>query len=305
MNKGLAIVVYMILCLIWSSTWLMIKVGLEGAPPMTSAALRFIIASLIIFAILVKLRIHLPRTRHFILLSIFLGFFQIGAPYALVYWGEQYISSGLAAILFGTMPLFVAILARVILGDPMTLLKLIGIIIGTFGVYVIFSDSVSLGGYMSTWGMAAMILSSILASLSSVLVKKYSNPYHPYASLLIPMAVGGVILTAWGVLFEKTNPVHYDALTITTVLYLGIIGSVAAFGLYFWIIKHVDVTLLSYMTFIIPILACLLGWIFLRETLTINVLIGTGLIFAGIALATFRNLRRKGPRNAVHTRTAG
>ncbi len=275
----------------------MIKVGLEGAPPVTAAGLRFIIASFLIFAILLIWRIHVPRTRQFILLSIFLGVFQLGIPYALVYWGELHISSGLAAILFSIMPLCVAILARVILGDALTPSKIIGIIIGTVGVYVIFSDSAAVGGEKSALGMLAIILSAALASVTTVIIKKYSNPYHPFASLLIPMTVAGMLLTAWGRLFEVNAPIQFDTLTVTSILYLGIIGSVVAFALYFWIIKHIDVTLLSYMTFIIPILACFLGWIFLGETLTIDVLIGTGMIFAGIALATLRGIRTKGPSN--------
>ncbi len=277
----------------------MIKVGLEGAPPMTSAALRFIIASFIIFAILLKQRIILPRSRRFILLSIYLGFFQMGIPYALVYWGEQYISSGLAAILFSIMPLFVAIFARLLIGDALTARKIAGILIGALGVYAIFANNISAGGRMGMWGMLALLISAIMASLTSVIIKKHSGTYHPFASLFFPTAIGGILLATWGLLFEDIHSMQFDPLTITSILYLGILGSVTAFGLYFWIIKHIDVTFLSYMTFIIPILACILGWIFLQETLSINVLFGAALIFAGIALATMRKNRAKGATDGI------
>jgi putative membrane protein PagO len=299
MSRGLAVVVYIILCFIWSSTWLMIKVGLEGAPPMTSAAFRFIISSFIIFAILLKLRIKLPASRRFILLSVYLGFFQMGIPYALVYWGEQHISSGLAAILFSIMPLFVAVFARFLIGDSLTVRKIAGILIGALGVYVIFAGNIAAGDGMGIWGMLALLISAILASLTSVIIKKNSGNYHPFASLFIPIALGGVLLAVWGLLFEDVRSMRLDPLTITSILYLGILGTVIAFGLYFWIIKHIDVTFLSYMTFIIPILACLLGWIFLHETLTINVLFGAGLIFAGIALATLRRNKTKGATDGI------
>jgi drug/metabolite transporter (DMT)-like permease len=292
-NKSLLIGVYCILWIIWSSTWLMIKVGLEGAPPVTSAAVRFIIAALIIFSILVIRRIRFPRSRRFIGLSIFLGIFQMGIPYALVYWGEQHISSGLASILFSIMPLCVAVLARFMLGDSLTPAKIAGIIVGTVGVYVIFSDSISIGGLMSAWGMLALILSAVMASFCSVILKKYMGPYNPFAALFLPTLIGGIILTIWGLLFERNLPFRIDTLTIVSIIYLSVLGSVAAFALYYWIIKHIDVTVLSYMTFLIPILACLLGWIFLRETLTIDVLIGAGLIFGGIALATLKKPKPK------------
>ena len=149
MSSSLKFLVFSALCLIWSSTWIMIKVGLDGAPPITAAGLRFIIASLMIFAILVAKRIKLPADKQFYKLSLFLGIFQMGIPYALVYWAEQRISSGLPSILFSTMPFTVALLARGFLGDPITIPKMAGITIGTVGVAVIFWDGSTLGGSQS------------------------------------------------------------------------------------------------------------------------------------------------------------
>jgi len=293
MSNGLKIAVYSALCLIWGSTWIMIKVGLEGAPPVTAAGLRFIIASVMIFSILVARRIPLPRTRRFLWLSVYLGLFQMGFPYALVYWAEQHITSGLTSILFSTMPLTVAILARIVLGDPITLRKLAGIFIGTFGTAVIFWDGISLGGPGAVWGICASLASAFFASLSSVVVKRYGESYHPLASIFLPMAIGGVLLTAGGLVVEADRDIRWDTATVGSILYLAVLGSVVAFGLYYWIIKHIDITALSYQTFIIPIVACLLGWIFLGETVTIMTALGGGLVLAGIALATFGFARRK------------
>jgi drug/metabolite transporter (DMT)-like permease len=271
----------------------MIKVGLDGAPPITSAGIRFIIASLMIFSILVARRIRLPRDTRFYRLSFFLGLFQMGIPYGLVYWAELHISSGLTSILFSTMPFTVAILARLFLGDPITLPKMTGIAIGTAGVAVIFWDGISLGGPHAVYGIAAALGSAILASVSTIVVKKHSRSYNPIASIFLPMLIGGAVLMIGSILLERGEPVTWNAMTITSILYLAAFGSVAAFGLYYWIIKHMDVTVLSYQTFIIPILACFIGWIFLRETITIKIALGGGLILAGIALATFPRFRKK------------
>ncbi len=293
MGTGLKIVVFSALCLIWSSTWLMIKVGLEGAPPVTSAGLRFIIASFVILSILVYRRIRLPNTKRFYWLSLYLGLFQMGFPYALVYWAETRISSGLTSLLFSTMPFTVSILARVMIGDPLTLSKLAGIFIGTLGTAVIFWDGLSLGGSQSAWGIAAALGSALFASLSSVMVKKFARAYHPMASIFLPMVIGGILLTASGRVLESNQQIRWNFPTVGSVVYLAVIGSVVAFALYYWLIKHIDVTVLSYQTFVIPILACLIGWIFLRETVTINTAIGGGMILVGIALATFRLSRNK------------
>jgi putative membrane protein PagO len=293
MSNGIKIVVFGTLCLIWSSTWIMIKVGLEGAPPITAAGFRFIIASIVIFAILLYKRLGLPREKTFVCLSLYLGFFQIAVPYALVYWAEQHITSGLTSILFSTMPLTVAILARVFLGDPLTARKIGGILIGTLGVIVIFYDGTSLGGHEALWGIAATLLSAVFASVSSIVIKRFSRPYHPLASIFVPIVIGGIVLTTAGRLVEAQETITFDTITVTSIVYLAVFGSVAAFGLYYWIIKHMDVTVLSYQTFIIPILACLIGWIFLRETVTLRIALGGGMIVVGIALTTLSKTREK------------
>jgi drug/metabolite transporter (DMT)-like permease len=266
----------------------MIKVGLESAPPVTAAAYRFIIASIIIFAILIHRRIRLPRTPGFYWLSLFLGLFQMGIPYGLIYWAEQHITSGLASILYATMPITVAVLARVFLGDSLTLPKIIGILIGTLGTIVIFWGELSGGGSGTLWGVCAALAGAACSSVSSIVVKKHSRAYHPIASIFGPMLIGSVVLVIGARFFEAGQKVTWNAAAIGSILYLAVFGSVVGFGLYFWIIKHIDVTVLSYQSFIIPVLACFLGWIFLREKVTISVAIGGGLILVGIALATFR-----------------
>ena len=294
MSTTIKIVVYSSLCTIWGSTWVMIKVGLIGAPPFTAAGIRLIIASIVIFGILWWRRIPLPRSRAFYGLSLFLGVCQMGAAYGLVYWGEQYISSGLTAILFSSMPLVVALLARVALGESLSVFKLAGIVIGVLGVYVIFSDAAGLGGPKSAYGIGAILLSVILASLSTVAIKKYAREYHPFASISLPVAIGGVILMLCGLIFERGRHIDWNFTTVFSIVYLAIFGSVLAFSLFFWIIKHIEATVLSYQTFTLPIIAGLLGWIFLGETVTIRIVIGGCLILAGIALAIFPRTRNKG-----------
>jgi drug/metabolite transporter (DMT)-like permease len=293
MNTGLKFAVFSALCLIWSSTWLAIKVGLESAPPVTAAAVRSIIASVIIFAILIHRRIRLPRTPAFYWLSLFLGVFQMGIPYGLIYWAEQHITSGLTSILYSTMPFTVAILARLFLGDSLTSPKIVGILIGTLGTAVIFWGELSVSGSNAMWGICAVLASAVCSSVSSVAVKRYARSYHPLASISWPLLIGGIALAVGSRIFEAGQPIAWNAASIGSILYLAVFGSVVAFGLYFWIIKHIDVTVLSYQTFIIPIVASFLGWIFLRETVTISVAIGGAMILAGIALATFRFSRRE------------
>lgn len=287
-GKPLITMAYASMCTIWGSTWVMIKLGLRDAPPMTAVAVRFIIAALLTIFILALRKTPVPRSRRFIYLSVFLSVFHLAVPYALVYWGEQYISSGLTAVLYSTMPIYVALLARVLIGDPLTPRKIAGTVVGFAGVWVIFSDGLGLGGGKAIQGMLACLVSAFFASFSTVMVKKYASRYDPFVTLAIPFAGAALLLSATAAWVERSNPFTFNALTWFTVVYLAAFGSVSAFGLYFWIIKRIDVTVLSYQTFIIPVLAVMIGWIFLEEKVTIRVAVGASLIIAGIVLATVR-----------------
>ena len=150
-------IAYGAMCTIWGSTWIMIKLGLRDAPPLTAVAVRFIIAALLTVCILAVRKTPVPRSKGFFGLCAFLSVFHLAVPYSLVYWGEQHISSGLTAILYSTMPINVALLARVLIGDPLTPRKIAGTFVGFAGVWVIFSDNVSFGGAMAVQGMLACL----------------------------------------------------------------------------------------------------------------------------------------------------
>jgi len=265
---------------------MVIKVGLRQAPPLTGVALRFIVAALLVLAIVRARQLTLPRTRHFLLYGLFLGICQVGVPYVLVYWSEQRISSGLTAVLYSSMPLVVAVLARFRLGTPLTRPKLLGIGIGMLGVWVIFADSLRLGGTQSSVGVVSVLASVLFAGFASVMAKKHGGAYHPIAALLIPFAIAGLLVLLPAALLERSNPFRYDAATWGAIFYLAGVGSVTAFSLFYWVIRYVDVTLVSYQTFVIPILAVLLGALFLHETLSPRVGLGTACVLVGVAVAT-------------------
>ncbi len=290
--RTLVVFAYLGCCLIWGSTWMMIKIGLRGAPPVTSIAVRMTIASLIVTVLLKLGRISLPRDARFVRLGIFLGVFNVALPYVFVYYGEQRISSGLASVLYATMPLLVALLARAWLSDRLTLRKLAGVAMGMIGVAVIFSHNLHLGRERAAG--TAMVLASVAASsIGSVATKKWGHGFHPVASLLIPFTTAASLMALLALCVERPLQLDFNAATWGTIFYLATAGSVAAFALFFYVMQRVDVTVVSYQTFIIPIVAVILGFTFLGETISARVGLGAGLILLGITLATFaRNPRR-------------
>src|SRR6266545_4518533 len=165
-------VVWLILCGIWGSTWLFIKLGLADLPPLTFAAIRFVLASLILSAMILARGVRWPRARNEWLLIAIVGLLQFTFNYGLVFWGEQHISSGLAAVLQSTFPVFGLVIAHLYLPyERMTAAKVVGVLLGVLGVAIIFSNQLSIAGHMALFGSVALVLSALFGSYGNVLVK--------------------------------------------------------------------------------------------------------------------------------------
>src|SRR3979411_40501 len=214
-------IVWLILCCIWGSTWLFIKIGLTDLPPLTFAGIRFVLASLILMLMVFARRAAWPRTRRDWTLIAVVGILQFSLNYGLVFWGEQYISSGLAAVLQSTFPAFGLVFAHFYLPqERLTTGRVIGVLLGVCGVAVIFSDQLSIAGTMALLGSMALVLSAFFGSYSNVLVKAYGGKIDPQAFAAAQMIFGFVPLLAIGSPLEG-NPLHYHwtARAIIALLY--------------------------------------------------------------------------------------
>jgi drug/metabolite transporter (DMT)-like permease len=191
--------VWLLLCGIWGSTWLFIKLGLSDLPPFTFAGIRFVIACAILFSLITMRRIPLPRQRKDWGLLAVTGLLTFSLNYGLVFWGEQYISSGLAALLQSTMPAFGLLLAHLYLPqERMTPLRILGVVMGIVGVGVIFSNQLSVSGPRALVGSAALVLSALSGAYSNVLVKAKAKTIDPTVTAdgellfgLVPLLVLG------------------------------------------------------------------------------------------------------------------
>lgn len=209
--------VWLLLCLIWGSTWLFIKLGLQDLPPLTFAGIRFVIAVLIIFALISLRGVPLPnKTRDWMFLAV-TGILSFSLNYGLVFWGEQYISSGLAALLQSMLPLFGLIIAHFYLpGERMTLPRIGGVVLGVCGVAVIFSNQLQVSGPRALWGSAALVLSAFCAAYANVLVKTYGLNLQPSVLAAGQMVFGLVPLLLIGIPLEG-NPLNYHWTPIAVV----------------------------------------------------------------------------------------
>lgn len=279
---------------IWGSTWVAIKIGLGSMPPFLSAGMRFAIAAGILSALAWASRVPPPRDgrTHGGLLA--LGFLNFVVNYGVVYWGEQYVSSGLTAVLFATYPLFVLLIAHFTIGaERITARKVAGVALGFAGVGVIFSSDLALGDSRAMLAAAVILISPVASAITSVGIKKWGHDLHPYTLTALPMAYGAVALTAIGLATESPRAIEWSAVSIAALLYLAVFGSVVAFVVYYRLLKVVPVSLLALVSYAFPIVAVALGWLILEEALLGSTLAGAGMVLVGIALATWR--RRSAP----------
>jgi drug/metabolite transporter (DMT)-like permease len=201
--------VWLILCGIWGSTWLFIKLGLQDLPPLTFAGIRFVIACTILFAWIRIRRLQLPTTRSDWGFLAVTGILSFGLNYGLVFWGEQYISSGLAALLQATLPAFGLVFAHFHLpGERLSWARIGGVILGVCGVGVVFSNQLAVAGRQAFAGCVALILSALFAAYANVLVKARGIKMDPAILAAGQMFFGLLLLFAVGLPLEG-NPLNF------------------------------------------------------------------------------------------------
>lgn len=287
---SLKVLVWLILAFIWSTTWIFIKIGLADLPPMAFAAARFLISVAILFAVIKLQKIELPSTSAQWRLIALTGVLQFSINYSLVFWSEQYIASGLAAVLQATITVFGLVLAWIFLPDErITLQKIIAILIGIAGVAVIFADQLRVENWMAFAGCVGVVIGSYAAAQASILVKAKASAIHPAALVFCQMICGLPPIIAYSLLREG-NPLTFkwSWLAVGCILYLAVLGTVAAFWLYYWLLDKVESTKAMMISLVTPLLAVVIGAVTLDEKLPPQTFLGGALIIGSIALIVFR-----------------
>jgi drug/metabolite transporter (DMT)-like permease len=290
MRKFVNLGMYALLCVIWGSTWLVIKVGYGGLGPFNVAALRFLIAGAVFAALMPLFGARWPRGAAEWRLVAFVGVVLFGIDFGLIYWGEQFLDSGLTAILFATLPLITIAGAHAYLpGDRITPRKLGGTVLAFLGVVALFGESVRVDP-SKAWPMAAIVVSAACAAAAGVATKRHGAALPP-ATLNAPgMLIGAASLAAASLVAGDGFRLPPSAATWGAVLYLALVGSVVSFLVYFTLLKTWSVTSLSFISVFTPAIALLLGFVFLDERPTLLAGLGALLILIGVMTALTRQL---------------
>jgi drug/metabolite transporter (DMT)-like permease len=283
---------YLALCVIWSSTWLVIRVGLQDLPPISFVAMRFVIAVAVLLIISVgRVRLVPQRIADFKLLA-YTGVLMFAVNYALIFWAELYVSSGLSAVLQATIPIFGMVFAHFILpAEPLRWQRVAGAVLALGGVAVICSRLLNFGGILAFWGGVGIVIGAASAAFSNVMLKKRALQMAPAMIAAWQMIFGVAPLVIAGFLVDG-NPLHFHwtKTALLCLLYLAVPGSALTFLLLYWLLPRMSVTNLQTISLITPPGAVILGWLVGGETLAIWSLAGGALVLAGVWMI-FRKIK--------------
>jgi drug/metabolite transporter (DMT)-like permease len=282
------IAAYTVMCVIWSTTWLAIKVALTGFSPLSGVGVRFLIAGAVLYAASALFRrpaSDAPPLKLIVMMAATL----VGGNYILTYFAETHLASGLVAVLFGTMPFFIFGLGALMLRERVSMRAIAGAIAALGGVVTI---SLTGEGGALTYIIAAL-LASALSAFGNVYLKRYSH-YDPLRTFAPAMLLSGTVITLAGAF---VTPIDFSRAfawpPLLATLYLAVFGSSVTFYINHWLLQRLTAWMVGLQALIIPVIAVVVGALLAHEAFGVRELIGAALVIAGVWIA----LRPSGNRS--------
>lgn len=277
--------VWSLACLLWSSTFLFIKVGLAEIPPFTFAASRLAIAAMLLGAVATFARHWRRVPPHEVRHILGSGIVLLGINYALVYWGAQFVSSGVVAILQASQPTIALLVGTVLGTERLTGQRLAAVMAGLGGTGLIFGTELGVTGARGTLGVAAVGAGALCVAVSYSWLKKHVRVATGTAVAALQCGAGLLMLSGLAAAAEPAPEIgRWSAAAWTALLYLSIAASGAAFGLNYWLLRRMTASAMLMMGVTEVPIAILLGWVVLNEPLRPGMLGGAVLIAVGVAL---------------------
>jgi len=275
---------YLSVALIWGTTWAAIKIGVNDVPPFVFAFVRTVAVASLLTVVAVALRQPFPRGGRTIAVAVLVGLINLGWSWAIIFWSEQFVPSGLVAVFGAAAPVWTAVLAHFLVkGDRLSALKVLGLVLGLAGTAVL------IGSPESTEGMAGLIATALLAlmaiswAIAAILQSRFLTRVAPipavalgaWASVLLlgPLAVG-----------QLSAPAHWTSASILALAYLVVVGTCVAMVISLWLYRKLRPTTITLIQVIVPAEAILIGTFWLGEPVTTRMLAGAALVVAAVAL---------------------
>ncbi len=281
---------FAIIYFVWGSTFLAIRVGVREVPPFLLAAMRFLVAGLVLYGWMLARGEPSPSRRQWTS-ALLLAVLIFVLDYGLLFWAEQRVPSGIAAVMMATIPVFMTMSEIIFLRTQRLTIRLaIALLIGIGGVAVLMSRSLNLGGApIDTAGATALIIASISWSVASALTRKLPLPPSKVMSSGAQMFAGGLLLTLTAAAlgeFRNFHPSTVSRGAWLALLYLIVAGSIIAFTAYVWLIHHESPTKVGTYAYVNPVVAVFLGCFLGGETLDLRTVLGTLFVLVSVVVIT-------------------
>ncbi|MBK7643239.1 MAG: DMT family transporter [Planctomycetes bacterium] len=284
-SSALASLYITLMCLIWGSTWFVIRVGLRDLPPFQSAAVRFAIAAAVMTLVAHFARKREGGTAPPFWLSFALGTLNFAASYAFVYWSETRIPSALACVLWSVYPLMMAASGHLFLAhERLRARQWLGFVLGFVGVGLLFLTDLPAISSEAIVGGCVLLGSPLVATVGTTLVKKHGGGT---SSLLLNrngMWIGALTLALLSFGCERDAPAHWTPGAIASVAYLALAGTAFTFGIYFWLLRHTSAYRMSLISYATPPVAIAIGAFIGDEPITGWTIGGMAAILGGVLL---------------------
>jgi drug/metabolite transporter (DMT)-like permease len=295
--RGQLLLAFFLLYVIWGSTYLGIRYAIETLPPFLMAGLRFTLAGSLMYGVMRWRGAPNPTWAQWWRLGL-IGVFLFLGGNGFVVWAEQYITSGLAALLVSTLPLWLILLDWLWAGGPRPgALALTGIAFGTVGTFILVDPARVTASDVYLPGAGVVILASLLWAIGSIYSKKIRQPGSVFMSAACQMIGGGVVILIVAAMLGEFANLHLGAVSLVSVgsfFYLMIFGSMVAISAYIWLLQNVSAASVSTYAFVNPAVAVLLGWLIADEPINARILTGAGVILLGVILVLRESATRGG-----------
>ncbi len=272
---------YVLLCLIWGTTWLAIRVVVEFIPPLRAATLRFAFAAAILAIPVALGRLPMPSRAEFRSLLV-LSIGMMALPYGLLFWAEQRIPSSTTAVLFAALPLITALLTPLLTDQTVPRRAVYAMLFASGGVLVIFSSALSADVHTLLGGLA-ILLAVTASAWSLIYAKRNTAAVHPVVSTAFQLALGAFFLLIATIVFERHPVSHWTRTAFLALGFLTVFGSVIAFSVYYWLLLHVEPYQVATISLIVPIIAIAEGAFLGHERIPLTILIAAALILGSVA----------------------
>lgn len=290
---------FAIIYFVWGSTFLAIRVGVREIPPFLMAAIRFLLAGLILLLWLMVKKTALPTGRQWTSATL-LALLIFVCDYGLLFWAEQKVPSGIAAVMLATIPVFMSLSEIVFLGTQKLTVRLtMALLAGIAGVLVLVSHSLGLGEQpIATSGAIALLIASVSWSIASALSRKLPLPESKAMSSAAQMLSGGIMLTATAALLGEFHGFRVQAVSRQAWLalaYLIVAGSIVGFTAYVWLLHHESPTRVGTYAYVNPVVAVIVGYFFGGEAIGPRTMLGTLLVLVSVVVITTTPAKKRLP----------